>query len=262
MATPTHKLGATGACETGTTTELADKASKTVLLEGPISDLETENQDSHVPTGYTRVRSLLTPTGGGMGRLTINCVKYDEGGVESRQPVRSIVEVDMEEVTYDLIDHPHLSEVRDECEKWLATDAAKRYDGDNYFYTDKDGELTAIDAAAALQFCAAYMAGIKTFVRYYPVIERRSVYKNPPGMTRSGRSFANGSPQFSAKCGKFDAPPVTLSGYAATNWFRGGDRWQERGDSTWELLEKWTYTPEGSGSDHAWIYKNQEQEDE
>lgn len=256
MATAIRKLGATGALETGTTTEVADKDSKTVTLEGLVSALETEDLDSHVPSGYTRVRSVLTPTGGGMGRLAINCVKYDTATVVSAQPVRAIVEVDMEEVTYDLIDHPHLSEVRDECEKWLATDAAKRYDGENYFYTDADGELTAIGDEEALQFCAAYMAGIKTFVRYYPVIERRSVYKNPPGMTRSGRSFATGSPKFSDKCGTFDTPPVTLSGYAATNWFRGGDRWKERGDNTWELLEKWTYTPEGSGSAHAWIYES------
>lgn len=254
MAAPIRKAGASGAIQTGVTTELADRAGKTVTVEGTYADLEAADPASFVPSGYVPTRAVLAPAGGGMGKLTISCVQYETASVSDAQPVRETIEIDMEEVTYDLIDHPHLDQCRAVCAKWLATDEAKRVSGDDYFYTDDSGTEVQIQDAAAIEFCAAYMAGIKSFVRYYPVIERTSVYKNPPGITRSGRSFTGGTPKFSAACGKFDAPPLTLSGYAATNWFRGGDRWRERGDTTWELQEKWTYTPDGSTSAHAWIY--------
>lgn len=254
MATPIRKAGADGAIQTGVTTELADKDCKTVTVEGPFSALQSQSPGQFVPQGYECVRSVLAPTGGGMGKITLNCVKYDAATVENAQAVRTTIEIDMEEVTYDLVDHPHLKQCRELCAKWLATDEAKRVDDTKYYYTDKDGSDVEIVDATALQFCKAYMAGIKSFVRYYPVITRNSIYKNPPGLTRSGRNFTGGSPKFSANCGKFDTPPVTLSGYPSTNWFRGGDRWQERGDTTWELQERWTYTPDGSTGLHAWIY--------
>lgn len=266
MAEPKRKMGRSGAVETGVATELADKDSKTVILEGTCADLKSENLDDHVPEGYERVRATFTPTGGGMGRLAINCIKYDSGSEESTEPVRATIAIDMEEVTYDLADHPALKKVRAVCEKWLATDAAKRTktedDKTKYYYTDADGTESEVEDETAKKFCAAYMAGIKQFVRYYPVIEKHSIYKNPPGLTRNGRSFTSGSPKFSADCGTFSEPPVTLSGYAATNWYKGGDRWRERGDNTWELTEKWTYTPEGSDGEHAWIYTTIDGEEE
>ena len=258
MAAPVKKLGADGAVKTGVTTEIADKRSKTVTAEGVMSDIEAlcDNPSTIVPEGYVPVRGVAAPTGGGMGRLTLSCVSYDgepEAG-STVAPIRSTIEVDMEEVTYDLVDHPHLSGCRDVCRKWLATDEAKRVVGEKYRYTDETGTEVEIDDATALKFCKAYMAGIKSFVRYFPVIVRNSIYKNPPGLTRSERSFTGGSPKFSSDCGRFSTPPVSLSGYASTNWFKGGDRWRERGDTTWELQEKWTYTPDGSNGTHSWIY--------
>lgn len=258
MALPIRKAGASGGIQTGVTTETADRESKTVTVEGPIGDLESADPASYVPSGYVATRAVVAPTGGGMGRLTLSCVKYDTASVENAQPVRTTIEIDMEEVTYDLVDHPHLATVRETCRKWLATDEAKRTAvvGQNtkYYYTDETGTEVEVGNATAREFCNAYMAGIKSFVRYFPVIVRNSIYKNPPGLTRSGRSFTGGSPKFSSDCGRFSTPPVSLSGYASTNWFKGGDRWRERGDATWELQEKWTYTPDGSSSAHAWIY--------
>lgn len=32
------------------------------------------------------------------------------------------------------------------------------------------------------------------------------------------------------------------------------DSWRENGNRTWTRTEQWTYTPEGSSGDHAWIY--------
>lgn len=261
MAAPVKKLGADGAVKTGVTTEIADKTGKTVTAEGPISDVESlcEDPSSIVPEGFEPVRGVAAPTGGGMGRLTLSCVKYDAATVENAQPIRETVGIDMEEVTYDLVDHPSLAACRDVCRKWLATDEAKRVvvvgQNTEYYYADETGREVKVENATALKFCNAYMAGIKSFVRYFPVVVKLSIYKNPPGLTRSGRSFTGGSPKFSDNCGTFDEPPVTLSGYPSTNWFKGGDRWQERGDTTWELTEKWTYTPDGSDGPHAWIYE-------
>ncbi len=258
MAAPVKKLGTGGGVRTGVTTEIADKNGKTVVFEGAVAELEGMSLDGKIPSGYVPVRSVLTPTGGGMGRLTVSCVAYEEATVETSQPVRTTIEIEMEEVTYDLVDHPYLATVRETCRKWLATDEAKRVavvgQDTKYYYTDKTGTEVEVENATALKFCKAYMAGIKSFVRYFPVIVRNSIYKNPPGLTRSERSFTGGSPKFSSDCGLFSTPPVSLSGYASTNWFKGGDRWRERGDTTWELQEKWTYTPDGSTGPHAWIY--------
>lgn len=254
MAAPVKKLGTGGGVRTGVTTEIADKNGKTVVFEGTVAELEAMSLDGKLPEGYVPLRSVLAPTGGGMGRLTVICVAYEETTVENTQPVRTTIEIDMEEVTYDLVDHPHLNGCRETCRKWLATDEAKRVVGEKYYYTDETGSEVEIEDETALGFCKAYMAGIKSFVRYFPVVVKNSIYKNPPGLTRSGRSFTGGSPKFSSDCGRFSTPPVTLNGYPSTNWFKGGDRWRERGDTTWDLQEKWTYTPDGSNGTHSWIY--------
>lgn len=265
MAAPILKLGTDDGVVTGTATEIAERNRKTVTVEGTLAVVEAlcENPSADiVPDGYEPVRGAVTPTGDGMGRLTLVCVKYDEESTPGGgfAPVRATVEVDMEEVTYDLVDHPSLAAARDKCRKWLATDEAKRAVGAKYYYTDATGQENEIEDDTALKFCAAYMAGIHSFVRYYPVIVRKSVYKNPPGLTRSGRSFPQGTPMFSSDCGTFSSPPITLSGYPGTNWFKSGDIWHERGDTTWERQEKWTYTPDGSGGSHAWIYQSQTQQ--
>lgn len=262
MSAPVLKAGTSDAIVTKVTTEWADKDGKTVTIEGVYSALQLLDPADYAPEGYEPVRAVLDPTGGGMGRITLSCVKYEAATVENAQPVRTTIEIDMEEVTYDLVDHPHLAQCREVCRKWLATDEAKRVVGEDYYYTDETGAEVKITNATALQFCKAYMAGIKSFVRYFPVIVRNSIYKNPPGLTRSGRSFTGGSPKFSADSGKFATPPVTLSGYPSTNWFKGGDIWKERGDTTWELHEKWTYTPDGSSGQHAWIYQAEQSQNE
>ena len=255
MAAPVKKLGTGGGVKTGVTTEIADKNGKTFTFEGTIAELEQMSLAGKIPDDFAPVRSVLAPTGGGMGILTVSCVKYEAGTLDDWAAERTVIEIEMEEVTYDLVDHPHLDQCRMLCRKWLATDEAKRVDdNEKYYYTDESGAPVEIVDATALEFCKAYMAGIKSFVRYFPVIVRNSIYKNPPGLTRSERSFTGGSPKFSSDCGRFSTPPVSLSGYASTNWFKGGDRWRERGDTTWELQEKWTYTPDGSTGPHAWIY--------
>ena len=79
MAAPVKKLGTGGGVKTGVTTEIADKNGKTVVFEGTAAELEGMSLDGKLPPGYVPVRSVLAPTGGGMGILTVSCVKYEAG---------------------------------------------------------------------------------------------------------------------------------------------------------------------------------------
>ena len=262
MAKPILKAIATGKTapfRTSVTKQMADASGATVVIEGPYETLDalTSAQiDALLPAGYTRETATLDPAGEGMGKLTVRTVAFDNPAAEGLEPVRTTFRISMQEVQYDLEDHPHLAGARDKILKWLATDETVRVDGNNYYWQDPNGDLHQINDAAAIQFIEAYMAGIKTFVRYYPVITKISTWKNPPGVTMSGRSFTSGTPPFSQGIGGFDNPPLTLSGYPSGYWFKSGDEWTNNGDRTWSREEQWTYTPEGSGGSHAWIYNS------
>ena len=252
MSAAVLKAGARGPQTTGTIVSQADKRSAVVTVEGPIAALKSADPEDFVPDGYTLDTSNVTPSGDGLGKLTINCVKYEEG--TSFSAIRTTFRIEMQEVQYDLEDHPYLADARSMILKWLATDEAQRFDGNSYKYMDADGELKTVSGEKALKFCAAYMAGIKTFTRYYPVVEKISTWSNPPGLNMSGKSFSGGSPTFSSDAGKFSEPPISLNGYASTNWFKSKDSWAENENKTWTRTEQWTYTPESSSGSHAWIY--------
>lgn len=247
--------GKSGALKTSTSFSNSDKNSATVIVEGPYSAVKSAQGSigNYVPGGYTALRDTLTPEGNGLAKLVIECNKFDSGGGSDVAPIRTSFEVEMCEVQYDLEDHPHLASGRDLILKWLATDESKRVDGDDFKYTDKNGDLQTLGDEVALKFCNAYMAGIKTFNRYYPVITKISVWKNPPGLNRFGQSFSGGSPRFSY-IGTFDTPPISLSGYPQTKYFKSKDAWRQNENRTWARTEQWTFTPEGSTSQHAWIY--------
>jgi len=246
-------LGTNAPVETKISKEVHDREAVVVEVEGLYADLDRANPANYCPGGMTVESSQVTSTGDGMGKLTVRCIKYESG--LDFQAMRTTFRVTMESVQYDLEDHPYLTDARDIIMKWLATDESKRVDGNDYKYEDKDGELVDINDQLSISFCDAYMSGIKTFNRYFPVIEKISTWKNPPGLNRNGRSFSSGSPTFSANAGTFDEPPITLNGFPSSNWFKSGDGWQENADKTWSRTEQWTYTPEGSDSDHAWIYE-------
>lgn len=249
-------LGSGRPVETKIVTDKGDRDSALVEVEGTYSDLEKAKPSEFCPSNMDVESSSLSSTGDGMGRLAIRCIKYADSSA-SAGAVRTTFSVSMQEVQYDLEDHPALEGTsRDEVLKWLATDEAKRIDEGTYKYDDKDGETKPVTDQMALKFCAAYMAGIKTFNRYYPVIEKISIYKSPPGMSRIERSYTGGSPQFSSNIGRFSTPPLSLDGFPGQNWFKSGDNWQQNTNTTWTRTETWTYTPEGSSGPHAWIYNS------
>lgn len=250
-----HVIGNGDPVETGYAETKADKSSAVVTVEGLLSAIKRLNPASYVPAGMDLDSSSIRSNNDGTGVLTINCISYESGGGGDWGPVRTTFRVEMSQVQYDLEDHPYLTSCHDKCLKWLATDEAYRVNSSGMFQYKDGKEFVQIENdERAYLFCSAQMAGIKNFVRYYPVIEKISVYKNPPGMARSGRSFSGGSPTFSAGIGVYNSPPLTLNGYPATNWYKSGDGWVENENGTWQRKEEWTYTPESSSSSHAWIY--------
>ena len=263
MAAPVLKKGRSGPVETGQTITQSDRDAVTVVVEGSYGNLKALPDNrivSFVPAGYTFESSQLTSGDHGMGRLEVHAVKYDAPGDNNLAPVRTTFRIEMQEVQYDLEDHPHLADARDTILKWLATDETVRVDGNDYYWQDPNGNKHQIGGAAAgalaLKFISAYMAGIKSFVRYYPVISKISVWKNPPGLAMSGRSYTSGTPRFSSGIGGYDDPPISLNGYPSRHWFKSGDGWEQNENRTWTRQEQWTYTPEASNAQdgHAWIY--------
>lgn len=239
--------------ESGLSTEISDKDKTTIYVDGPYALIKDLEPADYCPEGLEVDTYGVSTTGDGMARLTINCIRYESG--DDWSPVRTTFKIDMTEVCYDLVDHPYLISYRDRIMMWLATEDSERTADNKYYYKDRNGTLQEF-AAGSLgeKFCLAYMAGIKTFNRYYPVIERISTWRNPPGLTRAGNSFSGGNPMFSIGIGRYDEPPLALNGYPSANWFKSRDCWSENGGKSWTRTEQWTYTPEGSSSGHAWIY--------
>jgi len=249
----TKVLGSSSPVETASVRTVADKDAVTVEVEGSYTLLAVAQPATYVPADYTYDSHTLASTGNGMGKLSVRGVKYESGSDFS--PARTTFEVDMQEVTYDLVSHPHLSEVVGICNQWIS-DGCITHDGNYYTVNAESEEEEKIDDSTAIQFCSAYSAGIRNYVRYFPVISKVSVWKNPPGLTRNGSSFTGGSLPFSDTLGTFDTPPITLSGFSANNFFKSADRWCQSENKTWTRTEQWTYTPEGSTGSHAWIYQD------
>lgn len=254
-----HILGDKGPFHTQESKHVRERESHTYVVEGQLQTLLQSDPKSFVK-GVEVVEHNVEPTNDGLGKMLIKTVGYDSGNADAIVPTRSTLRIDMVEVQYDLEDHPYFKGTyRNLILKWLATDPSVRISGDDksgftYYFTNSDGTLHEISDERTLQFIAAYNAGIKTFVRYYPVIDKISTYKNPPGMSRTMRSFTGGSPKFSF-AGGWESPPVTLNDYPKGNWFKSKDTWVEKENTTWERTEQWTFTPEGSDGPHSWIYK-------
>lgn len=264
MSKPVHKAGQAGPFLTVTSRFSGDRKSANFTIEGAFEDLEALS-DSEIllliPSGFAIKNTRIDPTDVGMGKMVVSATEYVTGAGQTNVPIRTTFAINMAEVVYDLIDHDALAgEPHGICEKWLATDESDRVSGSGqnlvFRYRTTDG-LETISNDAALKFCRAYLAGIKTFNKYFPVVSKVSIYTNPPGLNVSGGSFTGGSPTFSSNIGKYNDPPISLNGYPTGDWFKSRDRWNENANRTWNRDEEWTYTPEGSSGQHAWIYAEQ-----
>ena len=252
-----HIIGSDDGVTTGISrTGGGDKDSSIVTVEGPVSVLEgITDFDSLVPTGMNVETHTIEPTGDGFGRLVIRCVNYGSSDA-STTPTRTTWRITMAETQMKLQNHDHFDdEARRQIAMWLATEEIKRYDGQgNPQYVDSEGEAHPLTAPAT-DFCSAYEKGIETYVRHFPVVEKISFYKRLPGVSMSGSSTTSGNlSQFSSNIDKWNAPALTLSGYANTGWFKSGDNYEQGNDRIWTRTEQWTWTPDGSSSNTGWIY--------
>ena len=269
-----HKMGqdlsspeATPGGVIGVSTINATSTSVTVRVVGPMSALEghiPKQGDGHddypyIPANCYVDSARLEPDGDGMGTLIVMCV--DQGAADEQiTPSEIVYRIDMAEEQTDLIAHPSITASVTSvaiCLQWLATEDGKKVDDAGHFqYDNGDGTYTEITDAIALRFCAAWMHGIKTYNRYFPVIDKESVYKRVPGLVFAGASITGGTAEFSADIGKWDNPGITLNGFAATGFFKSKDSWVKTARSAWRRTEQWVWTPDGSASQYGWIYQS------
>lgn len=275
----TYKLGknlATGTpkgVQTGLGKRRGDTDSLVITIEGPQATMEdlvpaqgaTNADFAYIPTGCYVQSASLSSDGRGKGTITINCV---DPGADSAQtpatPTKITYRLTMAEEQTDLIAHPVITAnatVVKDCLAWLATDDSKKVDENgDYQYVNPDGTTyTPITDATAIKFCDAWMHGIKTFNRYFPVVEKISTYKRVPGLSLTGATITGGtvsSTNFGGNIGTWNAPPITLSGFASTGFFKSKYDWTQDAKSSWTLTEQWVWTPDGSTSDYGWIYED------
>lgn len=279
-----HKLGknlSTGTpkgVQTGIGVTNADESTMKIIIEGPIAMLQSiqpaqgavySSAFPYIPNDGSYVQtSVLASDGRGGGTLTITCV--NPGGDSAQTPAaptKITYRLTMAEEQTDLIAHPTITEtpsVLAMCVKWLATDDAKKMDASGNYQYDDSGNGTSfveITDETAIAFCKAWMHGIKTFNRYFPVVEKISTYKRVPGLTLNGATITGGTvttTNFGGDIGKWDSPSITLSGFASTGFFKSKYDWTQNAKSSWTLTEQWVWTPDGSNSDYGWIYESSE----
>ena len=255
-----HVTGSEDPVETGESTVYGDQPTKVITVEGPMSLLETVTDvSSFVPEGYEYDTHRVIPSGDGFGKIEITC--KDFGDSDTTTPERTTWKIQMACVQTDLKYHPTCVSARDEIERWLATDIGKRYIGGDKTkpqYIDENGIPQPINADGAIKYINAYMAGIETYNRYFPVIQKISIYKRLPGVSVSGKLVGTGKVnEFSGNIGKWNTPGVTLNGFADTGWFMSGDSYDQDNSLKWTRTEEWTWSPNGSGdANTGWIYQS------
>ena len=256
---------------TGVGEQKADTNTRTVIVRAPLAAIESRvppKGASHAVCGWVPERYFVSSarlsSSDGEGTITLECIS--PGDDSQQAPIApSLIQYQilMTEVQTDLIAHPAITQSPGSvelCLKWLATDEARRIDDQgDYCWEDVDGSSQKINDQAAVRYCNAWMHGIKTYNRYFPIIEKQSIYTRVPGLTLGGTQGSNplsvtgGTAKFSADIGTFSAPDISLDGYADTGWFKSGDDYRSSGRA-FTRSEQWTWTPDGSSSNFAWIY--------
>lgn len=199
--------------------------------------------------------SSLVGDEGGLAKLRLSLVLLGTDGSYD-----TTYDVDMREVSKSIKTHPLVlasNGALDEIQQWEATpEAVRKYSdstGVKYRYykrsaDDIEGTLTAVTNTAALACIKAMESGIENFNVYLPVITRVRHFLT---------AFSSGTTiNYDGTIGKFESPPITLSGYPNTsgkNWFKSADKISKANDGSVTRTEEWTYT---NDTTHSWIYAN------
>lgn len=261
-------LSASHGVNTGIRESHSDRDVSVLTFEGPHTALssivphkgDTHEEFDYIPDGCYVDSSSLATDGKGGATLTVNLVNP---GADSQQypasPSKVTYRIEMAEEQTDLVVHPALASVTVICLSWLATDDKSKTDGaGGYQYATGDGStFTPITDPTAIKFCQAWMHGIKTYNRYFPVVERISEFKRVPGLAMNGASVSSGQATFSADIGKWSTPGITLAGYSSPgSFFKSKDSWTNNADTSWTRTEQWVWTPDGQSSPYGWIYNS------
>ena len=251
-----HVAGSTDPVVTNVSSSETDRKTTTVTIEGPRDLLESiTDLSSYVPSGMNLKDKKITGDGSGFARIELFCIGYTADDATTI-PTHITWRIEMSEVQTPLQCHPTIVTARKDIERWLATSAANRYDAQgNPQWVDEEGTPHPLNDNRVTKFVAAYNAGIETYNRYFPVVEKISNYNRLPGGSMSGNQTTGGNvSNFSANIGKWNQPGLSLNGYASTGWFKSADSYAQGNNTVWTRTEQWTWTPDGSGSAHAWIY--------
>ena len=257
-------LGDEDYAETGVSTQTSEEAKKHVVtVEGPYNTVKDLDPEDFVPSGLTLEDSNVETTGDGFARLVVRCTDFGEESSSGTLATRTTWKIEMACVQTDLKYHPTCVGDRLIIEMWLNTDPIKRFNPDNNSpqYVDSTGAVYPVAEEGAQKYIKAYMKGIETYNRYFPILRKISYYKRLPGVSVNKKSTTSGTvSEFSDEIGMWDVPDVHLTGFANTGWFKSGDNYEQDNSLVWTRNEEWTWTPDGSGDeDTGWIYKSSKQ---
>jgi hypothetical protein len=252
---------------TGQSESHSDRDSLTITLEGPYSAFpgnipkqgDTSAQFGYIPANCYVESSKLASDGKGGGTLTVNCIFPGSDSQEyPAQPTTVTYRIEMAEEQTDLVAHPALASVVGICLAWQATNDKDKIDSNgDYQYDSGDGNFTPVTDPAAIKFCQAWLHGIKTYNRYFPVVDKISEYKRVPGLSLTGASITSGTAAFSANIGTWNAPGITLAGYFSPgSFYKSKDSWVQNANKSWTRTEQWVWTPDGQSSPYGWIYNS------
>lgn len=177
-------------------------------------------------TGYIVESSVLTPRRGLMGELRIQLVEKDISvGTRPLGALKSTFEIDMAQLEKPIMSKPVFSGYAPQIDLWRNASAELR---SQYKYLDADGAEQTL-SGEALTAARLILKGTESYLCFYPVVMRTSIYKARP------------TP---ADYGKICTPPITAPG--AWVYLKTSDRIMQQTDRNYVRTEQWTGADEWS----------------
>ena len=203
----------------------------------------------------------LTRDDGGIATLRISLVKISFPS----SPFSTTYDIDMQVDQRDLKGHPYIvaggNTTRNQINLWIQGGQLWKPSLGPYYLAQGSaseplGVETALTDERAIKYANAVIAGLESYGVYLPVVTKTSNYINLPGTVDAGVTPKTVS--YDDKCGKFEIPPITLSGYPRSrlHWFKSSDKLTRSNDGSWQRTESWTYTDR---TEHSWIYEELEE---
>ena len=175
--------------------------------------------------GWSVVSAELRRLPGGMGEMTVQCVRKQSSGSPQGGGggARRTVEIEMAQVETDirsLLDH---SSYVNNLAAWEAADPVLKQD---FKYINPNGGEETL-TGQALTVARHILSGIESFLRFHPVVTATTVYEDRPG---------KGKIDYTALGRVSSGPSEAPSGF---RYLKAGDHLTENTDGTWTRVERW-----------------------